>query len=48
MFFLGALEKGDFFGLGENMESTSIVAHDSVTCILVQRQIVSSLERLGN
>lgn len=43
---IGLLEKGDYFGVGEDMEGTFIIAFGKVECLLVTRHAIMSLERL--
>lgn len=43
----GTLEPGDYFGAGEDLTDAYIMAFGRVECLLLPRQVIVSLERLG-
>nr|XP_004225769.1 uncharacterized protein LOC101242145 [Ciona intestinalis] len=42
---IGQMEKGDYFGVGEDLSSTFIMASTKVDCLVVPRHTVVALER---
>lgn len=47
-FVLDTLTRGDFFGVGEDLTSTYIIASGKVECLMLSRHTLYSLERMTN